>query len=96
MPSVVIEALAAGVRLVASDAGGIPDRLRHGENGWLARPGDGADLAEKILTALDEPDDSPLLEAARRTADELDWPRVAARYLAVFRDVVGGKDGRTP
>ena len=40
MPSVLLEALAAGARVVATDAGGVPDLIAPGHNGWLALAGD--------------------------------------------------------
>jgi glycosyltransferase involved in cell wall biosynthesis len=91
MPTVVVEAMAAGARVVGSDVDGIPDVLRHGESGWLARPGDPADLAEKILLALAEPEGSPLLRRSREAASELDWSRVARRYAEVFARVLGDR-----
>ncbi len=96
MPSVVLEALAAGARVVASAAGGVPDTLHAGVNGWLARPGDPADLADRILDALQEPPDSGLLDRASETARALDWSRVAARYLEVFEGSGRAERTRAP
>jgi glycosyltransferase involved in cell wall biosynthesis len=84
MPTVLLEALACGARVVATATGGIPDVLRHGENGWLCRHRDPQDLAEKILCALDDPHDSPVTRNARETARGFDWTRVAERYAEVF------------
>lgn len=39
-PLVVLESFAAGLPVLGSDLAGIAERVRHGENGWLARPGD--------------------------------------------------------
>jgi len=89
MPAVVGEALAAGARVVASRSGGIADVLRSGENGWLAEPGDAEDLARRILEALAEPRPSPVDAAALRSADALDWSRVALAYHETFRRVAG-------
>ncbi len=83
MPTAVAEALAAGAPLVATATGGIPDVVRHGENGWLCRERDPADLAEKLLAAL--ADRSPeRARRAREAARALDWDRVAERYLEVM------------
>ena len=39
-PMIVIEALAAGTPVLASDVGGIPELLGHGSAGWLTKTGD--------------------------------------------------------
>jgi GT2 family glycosyltransferase/glycosyltransferase involved in cell wall biosynthesis len=49
------EALAAGVPVVASRIGGIPETVRHDVNGLLFEPGDAADLARQIRRLVDEP-----------------------------------------
>lgn len=85
MPSVLIEAMAAGCRVVASAVGGMKDVVRDGENGWLCEPRDADDLARRLLVALADPEDSPIPVAARRTADTLDWSAVAERYARTFR-----------
>ena len=87
MPTVVIEAMAAGTRVVASAVDGIPDVIRHGENGWLCREKDPADLAEKILTALDDPPASPIARRSSETARRFDWSEVAGHYLEAFERV---------
>ena len=81
MPTVVVEAMAAGVRVVASAVDGIPDVVRHGENGWLCREKDPADLAEKLLLALDDPPESDVVRSAVRTARLYDWAEVARHYM---------------
>ena len=76
-PTVVIEALASGARIVASSVGGIRDVIRHEENGWLCAPRDADDLARKLLVALEDPPGSAVEAGARETADTFDWSSVA-------------------
>ncbi|MEK9164003.1 MAG: glycosyltransferase family 4 protein, partial [Chloroflexota bacterium] len=46
------EAMAAGVPVVATAVGGVPDVVRHGETGWLAPSGDAPALADSVKRAL--------------------------------------------
>lgn len=87
LPAVLLEALASGARVVATATGGMPELLRHGQNGWLCRDGDPEDLAGQILAALADPPDSGLPERARASALPLGWPSVAERTLALFERV---------
>jgi len=90
MPTVVVESLAAGVRVVGSAVDGIPDVIRHGENGWLCREKDPEDLARNIVLALESPEASPVLEEGMKTAAHHDWAEVASRYAATFERVLAG------
>lgn len=89
MPTVVIEAMAAGARVVGSAVDGIPDVIRHGENGWLCREKDATDLAEKILQALADPPSTAIISDARETALHFDWSCVAERYWQTFTRLLG-------
>ena len=52
---VVVEAMAAGKAVVATDAGGIPEIVIDGDCGYLAPAGDHVAMAEKICTLLQDP-----------------------------------------
>jgi glycosyltransferase involved in cell wall biosynthesis len=52
MPTVILEAFAAACPVVGSDVAGIPEFVRDGETGILARPADAEDLARAIAEAL--------------------------------------------
>jgi glycosyltransferase involved in cell wall biosynthesis len=54
-PAVVLEGMASGCAVVASDVGGIGEVLRDGWNGFLSKPGDATALAERIRWILDHP-----------------------------------------
>ena len=70
-PISLFEAMAAGVPIVATRVGGVPDVLRESE-GWLVPPTDSPSLARTIVRALDERDESRRRgEAARHRLAEV-------------------------
>ncbi len=54
-PLVILEAMLAGVPVVASAVGGIPEQIRHGREGLLVAAGDARALAQAILALLERP-----------------------------------------
>jgi N-acetyl-alpha-D-glucosaminyl L-malate synthase BshA len=86
-----LEAMACGVPVVASDVGGIPEVVVHGETGYLAAVGDVAGMADYARRLLaDDLLRRRLSREARRVAEtrfRLD-PAVD-RYEAVYRRVLG-------
>ena len=87
MPAVVLEAMASGVGVVGSAVDGIPDVLRHRENGWLCPEKDPEALAEQILVALADPTPSNVVSTALETAGRHDWSQVAANYMRCLERV---------
>lgn len=86
LPVVLMEALASGVPVVASDVGGVADLIRHGETGLLAEQRNSEDLAEKCIRMLkDETLRRATVENARRLIDrDFSWPGVAERFERIF------------
>ncbi|HET6398380.1 MAG TPA: glycosyltransferase family 4 protein [Candidatus Thermoplasmatota archaeon] len=89
---VLAEANACGRPVVASRVGGMPDFVKDGENGLLARGGDPHDLAEKLVRILKDPELAARLgeNGRRKVALEHDWDKLTRRTLAVLESAVAG------
>jgi len=85
-----LEAMAAGVPVVGSDAGGLPEVVRHAESGYLLPVGDVDGMAARTIEVLrDDERRREMGEAARhRVASLFDAERVVAQYEAVYERVM--------
>jgi phosphatidylinositol alpha-mannosyltransferase len=82
---VLLEAMAAGLPLVASNIEGFASVLTHGIEGLLALPGDEAGLADALLELLDAPAArARMAEQGRRRVEEFSWDRVAQQILSYY------------
>jgi glycosyltransferase involved in cell wall biosynthesis len=84
---VLIEAIAAGLPIVASRVGGIPDIIENGKTGLLVEERSPQALAQAILKlGVDEKLCTDLVCAARAHAQEkFSWEKVAKQTLELYR-----------
>src|SRR5262249_54807361 len=85
---ILLEAMAAGTPIVASDLDAFRRVLEDGRAGVLFGTGDSADLARALGGLLDDPDRRAELSATgSRVVRGDDWPVVAAQVLQVYETV---------
>jgi len=95
-PLVVLEAMAAGVPVVASDVGGIPDQIRHEREGLLVPPGDPKALEVALLCLLRDPAYARVLgeEGRRRAHSKFGHGRMVRRIEEVYLEILGRSGAR--
>jgi glycosyltransferase involved in cell wall biosynthesis len=88
LPMSVLEAMAAGLPVVASAVGGIPEVVRDGETGALVPPRDSAALASAIGRIVADPELRDRLgEAGRRRVErEFSLERFEREHLELYRN----------
>jgi Glycosyl transferases group 1/Glycosyltransferase Family 4 len=87
--SAILMAMAAGVPVIASNVGGIPEIVRHGENGWLVE-NDSIPIAAAIRELLaDRPLARRLAARGRQTvAEEFSLDRMIHNTIHIYRQVL--------
>ncbi len=90
-PMVVLEAQAAGVPVIASNVGGIPDLVENEVTGLMVDPNDGSSMARAMETLLTDAQlVFHLVANGRRKAKDVFHPlEIARQHLAVYREISG-------
>ena len=68
-PNALLEAMAAGVSVIASNIGSIPEIIDHKINGYLIQPGNASDIRNAITWFIDNPDKK--LSSAQKARDTI-------------------------
>jgi glycosyltransferase involved in cell wall biosynthesis len=88
-PVCLMEAMAAGLPVIASRKGGIPELIEHGRNGMMFAPEDAHDLAAQLARCISNP--AWRYEAGRdgrRRVENLDHDRQAERLSLLYIKVI--------
>jgi len=91
---VTLEAMAHRRAVVATRAGGLPDKVKPGLNGWLIPPGDPEALAAAIREALVNRDRLQTMGVEGRAIVEREfaWPVVVLRLLELYDEVLSARE----
>jgi glycosyltransferase involved in cell wall biosynthesis len=91
MPYVVLEAMASGRPVVASNLPGLSEVIAEGGNGVLFDTGSDKDLAKAVLHLKENRSMTRSMgEASRRLAEDLfDWREVFGKTMDTYREILG-------
>lgn len=93
MPNALIEAMAAGLPVVATDVGGTADVVVNGHTGFLVPPRNPTRLAEAIVTLLKDRERARAMGAAGRARVESHFTTqtMVTRLEALYQELLTGK-----
>ncbi len=85
----LLQAAASRVPIVGADAGGIPEVVRHGVNGYLTPAGDAAAIADRVLALLEDSEQAAQMGTAGRRIVEQEFSIAAmvAGNLRLYREL---------
>lgn len=98
MPLSLIEAQAAGIPVVSTSTGGIPDIVEDGRTGLLVPPGDDEAMARSAMRLLQEPGLAQRLTRAGRAAclERFTWSAVQEAWVQLYHEMAASRRRPSP
>jgi len=88
MPLTIVEALAAGLPVIAAPVGGIPDIITPDHSGILLSP-DRSDLTAQITRLIENPTlRQTLTQNAPTAVHDLTWPTLAQQTFSIYQSII--------
>ena len=84
---VLLEAMACGTPVIGSNTGGITDIIKHGESGFLVKPKDPEDIAEKIIVLLSNKELQQKFseEGLKIVRERFSWNVIVKKFVKILR-----------
>ena len=96
MPLVLLQAMACGLPVIATEVSGSVDLVQQGRNGVLVPAKDPAALAEALTALLDDRSLCSQMGArSREIALTMDWSEIARSYSALYQAVLSAHTAKT-
>jgi colanic acid/amylovoran biosynthesis glycosyltransferase len=95
LSTAALEAMAAGVPVVVTAVGGMPDAVDHGHSGLVVPPRDPVELADAIEVLIADPELRQELAAGgvERVRGQFDAGRHTDQLVTLYEELVGGRPG---
>ena len=92
----LIEAMSAGLAVVATDVGGNSENIQEGETGFLVPPGNPEEMSRKLGILLENPSLRERMGAnsRRRITEDFDFDTMMTKYLALYDEMMTGTGAR--
>ncbi len=89
---VLVEAMAAGLPIVTTDAPGVRDVIDHGINGLKVPVGNPVAVADTVCSLIKDPDLSGRLSenSIRQAKECYDWETVTGKYIVLYEEILKG------
>lgn len=88
--STLLDVMNAGVPIIASNVGGIPDIVIDNETGLLIKPNNSSELKEAIIKlSNNKPLQAKLVEGAKRHIRNYTPQKMAKRYFSLYAKIIG-------
>ena len=90
-PISMLEAMAAGLPVVSTPVGGIPDVVEDGVEGYIVEPGDVEALADRLVRLINDPERRRRMgQSAQDKARPFNWDVVLPQLESEIRQSIGG------
>jgi glycosyltransferase involved in cell wall biosynthesis len=88
VPTVMLEAMASGVPIIATDIPGTNELIQHAKNGWLGSPYNSEELANALIEFIKIPDlGAELVRNGKETVREYSIDHIARQYEALYESL---------